>query len=119
MQLSFLLCDKDNWEYYPEGSKAQSGVDSTSDGKVFWDPTLSCAIVLAAGWKQYSHMQALPCCPRSVIIDTQQGQKLPYIKERDKWLNNNLFSLETAHTRKDKDTKELPHEGLEMETHWT
>lgn len=71
--------------------------------KLWDDPTFSCAIVLVAGWKQHSHTQPLPCCHRSVSTDTQQGQKLPYIKETAKWLNKNLFSLETPHIRKIKE----------------
>ena len=84
--------------------------------KLWDDPTCICAVVLAVGWKQYSHTQPLPSCHRSVSTDTQQGQKGPDIKEMAKWLNKNLFSLETPHIRKDKETDELHHEDLEMET---
>lgn len=85
-------------------------------GKTCSDPTFLCAIVLATGWKEYSHTQPLSCCHRSVSTDAQRGQKLPYIKERDEWLNYSLFSLEILHIRKDKDTEEWHHESLGMET---
>lgn len=51
------------------------------------DPTVSCATVLAVGWKPYSHTRPLPCCHRSVSQPPNGVKSSHLLKKGDKGLN--------------------------------